>query len=94
MYINNRFIPQVKLTLHVPSRELDTKTEFKSHDEVNRPVTEAVCAVKQLSTELQLSLSIVSSKLSNHIIVNYNSVCHAFFIARCRYMEVKIDGGY
>lgn len=54
------------VTLQVPSRELDTKTEIELPDVVNRPVIQDLCSDEQCNKECKLPESSVSNKLQSN----------------------------
>lgn len=54
------------ITLHVPSRELDIKTEKLLHGVVKRPVIEDICPDKQRNKGGELPLSSTSNKLPSN----------------------------
>ena len=56
------------VSLHVPSRELDTRTGLELPDIDNRPVIEDVCSNKEWNKEGNLPQSAMSSKLPSKLI--------------------------
>lgn len=55
------------ITLQVPSRELDTKTEKQLPDVVKRPVIVDVCPDKQCNREGKLPIPSTSNKLQSKL---------------------------
>lgn len=71
---------ETEFTLHVPSSELDTKTDWETAEDGKSPVMKDLCSVETLSDKSEDSMFLSSSKLSRKWISKFSDsllcICH------------------